>query len=327
MSELKLTFGVGGSDRVRALVDGTIKITGVAAEFTVMPIQDLFNLQLTKHAFDSCEFPVGTYLRTLEQAERPYVAIPVFPSCHFRLSCVFVNKNSRIREPADLAGRRVGIPVFDMAAAVWLRGIFADHFSLDRTAPIYVTGGLERPRTEDEHPQHYPAKFRIEHLGAAGSLAEKLQTGEIDALYTARAPSSFYRPSSNVVRLFEDPVKPESEYFRQTGIFPPMHLVCIKRPICEANPGIEARIFEAFSAAQAVALDRIRDSTALSIMLPWLLEHLRETQAMLGDDFWPIGLRRSRPAMQKLIEYMRADDLIRTDFQPEQLFPPGLHAT
>jgi 4,5-dihydroxyphthalate decarboxylase len=327
MSNLKLTFGVGGSDRVRALVDGTVTVAGVAAEFTVMPIQDLFNLQLTQHTFDACEFPVGTYLRTLEHAERPYVAIPVFPSCHFRLSCIFVNRNAGIHRPADLAGRRVGIPVFDMAAAVWLRGMLEDHFSLDRTAPIYVTGGLERARTGDEHPQRYPDKFRIEHLGAAGSLSDALEAGEIDALYTARAPGAFHRPGSNVVRLFDDPVTVERDYFRATKLFPPMHLVAVKRAIYEIDRSIAVRLCDAFTAAQAIACERIRDSTALSAMLPWLLEHLHETQAVMGDDFWPTGFRRSGAAMRKLIDYMRADDLISTDFSPEDMFPIELHAT
>jgi 4,5-dihydroxyphthalate decarboxylase len=319
MAELKLRIGVGDSDRMRPLVDGAVRVEGVDAEFSIMPVQALFNRQLTEHTFDCCEFPLGTYMRTLETEAKPYVAIPIFPSRHFRLSCVFINRKSGITQPADLVGRKVGVPVFDMAAAVWVRGIFAEHFALDRVAPIYVSGGLEQPRVGDEHPQIYPAKFRIEHVGRA--LSEMLDRGEIDALYTARAPSAYFRPNSNVVRLFDDPVKTELAYFRKTGIVPPMHLICLKRSIYERDPSLALRLFDAFAAAQACALDRMRDSSALSVMLPWLYEHLRATEQLLGRDFWSVGFKANKATLAKAIQYMREDELIHAEFAPEDLFP------
>ena len=51
-------------------VSGSVPITvdaeGVDAEFRLMPVQELFNKQLTEHTFDCCEFPLATYLRTLD---------------------------------------------------------------------------------------------------------------------------------------------------------------------------------------------------------------------------------------------------------------------
>jgi len=188
---------------MRPLLDRQVTIAGVEPTVELMPVQALFNRQLTTHVFDCCEFPLTSYLRTLESAAKPYVAVPVFPSRHFRFSCVFVNTGSGIGKPSDMAGKRVGIPVFDMAAAVWLRGIFEERYGLDRTAPIYVTGGLEEARRGDEHPQYLPAKFRIERV-TDRSLADLLAEGGIDALYTARAPSTW--PSAKVERLFADPI-------------------------------------------------------------------------------------------------------------------------
>jgi 4,5-dihydroxyphthalate decarboxylase len=317
MPGIEIKVGVSACDRMRPLVDGAVTIENVAASFHLMPVQDLFNKQLTEHTFDCCEFPLATYLRTLETPGRPYVAIPIFPSRHFRLSCVFVNRRAGIKSPADLAGRKVGIQVFDMAAAVWLRGIFQEHYGLDRTAPIYVTGGLEHARVGDEHPQFYPTKFKIER--ATTSLAAMLETGEIDALYTARAPSSF-RPDGNVVRLFDQPQQEDMRYFKRTGIFPPMHIVCVKRSVFERMPDIGQRLFVAFRQAQDVARQRIYDSAALSVMLPWLLEHLLETEKALGPDYWSTGFRANRTTLAKAIEYMRDDGLITSAFTPEDLF-------
>jgi 4,5-dihydroxyphthalate decarboxylase len=317
MPSVPLRIGVSDTDRMRPLLDRQVTIAGVDAAIELMPVQALFNKQLTEHAFDCCEFPLTSYLRTLETPEKPYLAVPVFPSRHFRFSCVFVNAGCGIRKPAELAGRRVGIPVFDMAAAVWLRGVFEEHFGLDRTAPIYVSGGLEQARKGEEHPQYYPQKFRVEHV-TDRSLAELLASGDIDALYTARAPSTWSSPK--VERLFADPISVELGYFKETRIFPPMHVVALKRHLAEQHPDLARCIFDAFATAQRLAQAKLADSAALGVMLPWLLEHLQFTEQELGRDYWPVGFGKNRAALEVIIRYMLDDGLIKTAFAPEDLF-------
>lgn len=317
MAALPLKIGVSDSDRTRPIANGEISIAGVKAEVTLMGVQALFNRQLTEHTFDCCEFPLSSYLRTLERPDRPYVAVPVFPSRHFRFSNVFVNAAAGIGSPSDLAGKRIGVPVFDMAAAVWLRGIFQDHFGLPRNAPIYVSGGLEAARRGDEHPQLYPDRFRHEERNDK-SLAVLLAEGEIDALYTARAPSTW--PSATVNRLFEDPMPAELDYYSKTKIFPPMHVIAIKRKIAEANPGLAMAIFNSFAQAQKLAREKLFDSAALSTILPWQLESLMFAEQQLGRDYWPVGLAKNRPTLQVIIRYMVEDGLIATAFSPEDLF-------
>lgn len=317
MSGLKLKIGVSDSDRTRPLANGEVTIAGFDHEIELMGVQALFNRQLKDHVFDICEFPLATYLRTLEMPERPYLAVPLFPSRHFRFSSVFVNAHAGIEKPADLAGKRVGLMVFDMAAAVWHRGIFEEFHGLPRTAPIYVTGGLEAPRSGDEHPQLYPRKFTIEHR-TDKSLAQLLAAGEIDALYTARAPSTW--PSDNVRRLFDEPKSVELDYYRKTGIFPPMHILAIKRPLAKSNPGLAKAVFDAFAAAQKIARAKLFDQVALSTMLPWALESLLEAERELGTDYWPVGLAKNRTMLETVIRYLREDELIKTDFAPEDLF-------
>jgi 4,5-dihydroxyphthalate decarboxylase len=318
MTALRLTIGVSDSDRTRPIASGEAPIAGVDAKVTLMGVQALFNKQLTEHTFDCCEFPIASYLRSMEQIDRRYVAVPIFPSRHFRLSCVFVNTTKGIRKPADLAGKRIGVPVFDMAAAVWLRGIFQDHYGLPRTAPIYVAGGLEAARSGDEHPQFYPAHFKHEHRTDKG-LATLLAEGGIDALYTARAPSTW--PSPSVSRLFDKPIEAELDYFTKTGIFPPMHLIAVKRTIAEANPGLLRAIFDAFAQAQKIARERLFDSAALGTMLPWQLESLLFTEQRLAEDYWPVGLTKNRGMLEVINRYMVEDGLITTAFSPGQMFP------
>jgi 4,5-dihydroxyphthalate decarboxylase len=317
MAALSLKIGVSDSDRTRPIASGEVPIAGFATEVTLMGVQALFNQQLTEHTFDCCEFPLASYLRSLEHPERPYVAVPVFPSRHFRFSSVFVNAAKGIGKPADLAGKRIGVPVFDMAAAVWLRGIFQDHFGLSRTSPIYVAGGLEAARSGDEHPQFYPDRFRHEQRNDK-SLAVLLAEGEIDALYTARAPSTW--PSASVSRLFEDPTQAELDYFSKTGIFPPMHVIAVKRKLAQSKPGLMMAIFDAFAQAQKIARERLFDSAALCTMLPWQLESLMFTEQRLGRDYWPVGFAKNRVMLEIIIRYMVEDGLITNAFSPEELF-------
>ena len=325
MSKLKLKIGVSDSDRTRPIAYGDVAIAGVEADVTLMGVQALFNHQLTQHSFDCCEFPLATYLRTLEQPGQPYLAIPVFPSRHFRLSDVFINTGKGITKPADLAGKRIGVSVFDMAAAVWLRGMFEDFYDLPRTAPIYVAGGLDSLRSGDEHPQFYPDQFTCEER-LDKSLAVLLAEGEIDAIYTARAPSTW--PSApTVTRLFDDPIPASLDYFDKTGVFPAMHVLAIKRPIAEANPGVVEALYAAFTEAQTVARGRLFEAAALSTMLPWQLESLLFTERKLGSDYWAAGVANNRVMLETIIRYMVEDRLIKTSFKPEDLFSAEMHGT
>lgn len=324
MSGIPLTIALSDSDRTRPIARGEVPIEGVDATINLMGVQALFNHQLTTHEFDCCEFPIATYLRTLEQPGRPYLAIPIFPSRHFRLSDVFVNTAKGITRPSDLAGRRIGVSVFDMAAAVWLRGIFEEFYGLPRTAPIYVAGGLEDVRTGDEHPQHYPAQFNCEER-LDKPLSELLATGEIDAIYTARAPSCW--PSPAVTRLFDDPIPEELSYFERTGIFPAMHVLAIKRTSAESHPEVVPALYKAFVQGQAAARAHLFDSAALATMLPWQLESLLFAEEKLGADYWAHGLAANRKMLQTVIGYLLADELITTPFMPEDLFSADMHDT
>jgi 4,5-dihydroxyphthalate decarboxylase len=229
-----------------------------------------------------------------------------------------VNNEKGIKAPADLAGKRIGVPVFDMAAAVWLRGIFQDYYGLPRAAPVYVLGGLEAPRRGDEHPQIYPSQFVFEERTDA-SLAQLLANGEIDALYTARAPSTW--PSRTVARLFENPMEAELAYFNKTRVFPAMHVVAIKRTLAAAHPGLPLAVFKAFAKAQEIAQERLSDSAALSTMMPWQLESFLTTKEKLGEDYWPAGFRKNRAMTEVMIRYMQEDGLISPSLKPEDLFP------
>jgi 4,5-dihydroxyphthalate decarboxylase len=319
----RLTIGVSDCDRARALAEGRVPIAGVDAACTVMPLQALFNMQMTQHTFDCCEFPIATWLRHFDRAQQDYVGIPVFPSRHFRFSCVFVNRAKGLTKPADLIGKRIGTMVWDMAAAAWLRGILDEHYGLPWRSPIYVNAGLNEARAGEDHPQQYPENIEVEHI-TDRSLSQMLEAGEIDALYTARAPDSFFTAPDKVGRLFADPMAAELDYFRRTSIYPPMHLICVKRRFVEENPGLPRALFDAFAESQRIARARLHDSATLAIGLPWLVQHLEQTEALLGESFWATGFAANRETLATLIRYTRAEGLLKRNLTPEDCFPAAL---
>src|SRR5262249_41232574 len=158
----------------------------------------------------------------------PFIAIPIFPSRFFRHSCIYVGASSGIREAKDLIGKRVGNPEYQMTAPVWIRGILADDYGVPIDAVTYVTGGEEEPGRSEKIKLDLPPNIKVEPIGPRDTLAGLLRDGGIDALYTARTPSSFDARDGRVRRLFDDYATVERNYFRRTGIFPIMHTVVIR---------------------------------------------------------------------------------------------------
>src|SRR5207248_6296481 len=75
--------------------------------------------------------------------------------------------------------------------------------------------------------------FRSVHAVPAGqSLSDMLVAGEIDAMFSPPRPSRYDRMAGPIVRLFPDFRGIERDYFRQTGCFPPQHLIEIGRASC-----------------------------------------------------------------------------------------------
>src|SRR5205814_9611543 len=156
-------------------------------------------------------------------------------------------------------------------------------------------------RTE-KLPRNLPPEFRVQSIAPDKTLSQMIESGEIDALYTARAPSTFRNGTGKVRRLFENYQAAEREYFQKTKIFPIMHVVVIRRDVYEKNPWVAQSLYKAFALAQREAYEDLRETAALKVMLPWLVWHTEETEKMLGRDFWPYGLE---PNLDNLSTFLR----------------------
>jgi 4,5-dihydroxyphthalate decarboxylase len=322
MTKLKLTFGCWNYDRTRALMDDTVQVDGIDLNYLNMPVEETFFRMLRHQEFDLAEMSLSSYTVSLFKDPQPFIAIPVFPSRFFRHSCIYVNANSGIRQPKDLIGKRIGNPEYQMTAPVWIRGILSDHYGVPVDSVTYFTGGEEEPGRSEKLKLDLPPNIKVERIGPDQTLSRMLAEGEIDALYTARMPSSFARNDGRVRRLFENYVDVERDYYRSTGIFPIMHTVAMRREVYEKNRWIAQSLFKAFQQAQDLTYRDLGETAALKAMLPWLNAHVEEARREMGDDFWPYGFEKNKNTLATFLRYSYEQGLSKRQLKPEDLFAP-----
>lgn len=322
MSKLRLTLACWNYDRTRALAEGRIQVDGVELTYLNLPVEETFFRMLRHREFEAAELSLSSYTLSLFRPDAPFIAIPIFPSRYFRHSCIYVNANSGIREPKDLIGKRVGNPEYQMTAPVWIRGILSDEYGVPVTSVNYLSGGEEQPGRTEKIALSLPPEIRLEAIPEDKTLSAMLESGEIDALYTARAPSTFCNGSGKVRRLFEDHQAVEREYYRRTRIFPPMHIIAIRRDFYEQNRWIAQSLCKAFIAAQKEVYAELRETGALMHMLPWLTSHVEETEKLMGADFWPYGYEANVHALGTFLRYHHEQGLSKRLLTPKEIFAP-----
>ena len=320
MANLNLTIGCWDYDRVLGLMDGRVRPTGIDVTFLNMIVEETFFRMLRAQEFDVSELSMSSYVVSLFKPNRPFVAIPVFPSRFFRHSCIYVNADAGITKPADLIGKRIGTPEYQMTAPVWIRGILDEHYGVPVDSVTYVTGGEEAPNRDEKLKLDLPDNIKVERIGPNQTLAQMLANGEIDALHTARKPSSF--DGVRVKRLFPDFVPVEQAYWRQTGIFPIMHVIAIRREVYDSHRWIAMNLYQAFKEAQQLCYEGLRETAALKGMLPWFNAHVEETFAMMGEDFWPYGVEKNRKTLETFLRYHHQSGLSPRLLGVDEMFAP-----
>ncbi len=321
MPRLHLTFACGDYDRTRALEEGTVRPDGIDLTYLRLPVEETFFRMLRHREFEVAEMSMSSYVKSLDSDDPPFVALPVYTSRQFRHAGIFVNVDSGIETPADLRGRVVGTPEWQLTANVWIRGTLADHHGVPVDSVEYRTGGQETPGRIEKAAVDLGERIRIQPIGEGKTLSAMLASGEIHAFQGPRVPSSFV-PGGPVRRLFADPVAAEKEYFARTGIFPIMHVVVIRRDVYEQHRWVAQSLTKALQLAKRKAMAELYDASALRVMLPWLIPGLEEARSLLGEDYWSYGLEANRHVLETFLRYHSDQGLSRRRYAPEELFAP-----
>lgn len=320
MSRLSLTFAAWDYDRVKPLMDGTIKPEGIDIKPIISRPSETFFRMLRHQEFDVSELSLSNYTMLRAEGDEKFIAIPVFPSRLFRHSCIFINKNAGINEPKDLTGKKIGVPEYSMTAAVVARGLLLDEYGVKPDSIEWFSGtqdGLQRPSRIDFD---LPESVVLHRMPIEQDMGPMLETGELDAIISPNAPMSLNSENSSVRRLFSDYRESEKEYFERTGIFPIMHTVVFRREVYDANPWAALSLYEAFKKAKELAYAEMMETDALKITLPWVVAEMEETRRVMGHDFWPYGIESNRLALSTLPKYLHEQNLIQRIPEIEELF-------
>ncbi|HEX6513352.1 MAG TPA: ABC transporter substrate-binding protein [Chloroflexota bacterium] len=316
---LQLTVACRAYDRIAALRDGSIQAEGIDLRIIPLVVEETFWRQLHHVEFDASELSFSSYTISRSRGNLPLLAIPVFPSRYFRHSCIFVNPD-HIQKPEDMKGKRIGVPEYQMTAAVWIRGMLADDYGVQPRDVQWFSGGVMQPGREEKLPLRLPAGTSLTAVKDR-SLNDMLLTGDLDGYIGARVPGAY--DEGKLVRLFPDYETVEMDYYRRTRVFPIMHVLAIKEAVLEQNPWVAMSLYKAFRQAKDRCLEDMLDSSALQYALPWMWPSLERARSVMGGDVWPYGIDASRPTLDKFVEYMDAQGLTQRCMAVEELFAPS----
>ena len=323
MSNPKITFACSLYDRMQALHTGEVKPQGMDLEFIpVESARQIFDRMAGEQAFDASELSSSEFFARKDFGQSPFVALPVFPSRTFRHNTIWINRKSGIRKPKDLEGKRIGVPLYTMTAAVWQRGHLMDDYGVDFSGVRWIQGAINSVGAHGDPtvlPLLKPVTIEANHSGK--SLSDLLSEGSIDAMIGTNNPDS-RKTNPDVQRLFPDYKEVEKDLYKRTGIFPIMHLVAIRRPVYEKNPQIAQSLYDAFCESKLLGLKRMRHFGALRSMLPWMTCEIDEIDEVFGYDPWPYGIEANRATITAMNRYLAEQNIIRAPLDLNSIFVP-----
>jgi 4,5-dihydroxyphthalate decarboxylase len=312
MANRTITIGCREYDHTRALADGRVKVDGLNLKFVnISPPSQIFLRMLHNEEFDASEMSLSNYMIAVGKEDRRFVAIPVFPSRVFRHSYIWINTRAGIEKPGDLKGKRVGIADYSMTALLFVRGLLQHEYGV---APQ----DIHWFRRRSEHVSvEMPAGVRIENIGKEETLDDLLEQCRLDAVAVTSPPRAFLQGSPLVQRLFPDSRAVEAAYYRQTKIFPIMHMVVIRRAVYEEDPSIAVRLAQGFETAKHLAFDAYEEGLA---SLPWVHLDLEYAREVLGRDVYPFGVKNNLPTLEAAALYSNEQGLTKRRFEVAELF-------
>src|SRR5215510_3892313 len=205
MAKLKLSFACALYDRMQPLYAGEVQPDGIDLNF--IPIEEprpIFDRMSGGEEFDVAEYSSSEFVQRFANKQCPFVALPVFPSRCFRHGFIAINKRSGITKPKDLEGRRVGVPLYTMTAAIFIRGLLQHEYGVDLSKIKWVQGAMNTPNAHGS-PTVLPLlkPVPIEENRSGKSMSELIEERVVDATLGTSLPEAI-RYNPDIARLFPD---------------------------------------------------------------------------------------------------------------------------
>jgi 4,5-dihydroxyphthalate decarboxylase len=301
METLRLTVAMHDYDHTLDLVSGAVQPQGI----TLVPLNvrphEAFYRFMTHGEWEISEMSMGGYCSSVADGTANCTAIPVFPSRVFRQSAIFVRDDGSVTRAEDLRGRRVGVPEWGMTAVIYIRGWLMHQVGIPLADIDWVQAGMNEAGRVEKVGLNLPDGVTVE-IVAEKSLSEMLVAGDIDAILCAAPPACFRQGKAR--RLFPDFQTVEEAYFRETGIYPIMHAIAIRRDVYDRDPWIASSLYAAFDEARRRSVARIM-AHGSQIAMPWMFVCAQRMHEMMfpGGDYWPYGIEPNRVTLDAFLQY------------------------
>ena len=319
--KLQLSIAMGDYDRTRAIHDGRVQIDGVDPITFLQSPEEMFFNAFRHETCDVTELSFSSYCVSLTRENPPYIAIPVFLSRAFRHSSVYVRSDRGIESPQDLRGRRIGIAEYQLTANVWARAILSDA-GVTPDQITWVRGGMDKPGRPEKIKLTLPSDVILENAPEGATLNQMLSDGDIDGFIGPRWPRCFHQGHPHVARLWRDGFTAAKDWHAQTGIFPIMHVLGVRRELAEQHPWLPGALLKAFTEAKTMAQDALSDTSATKVTMPFVEDVLEITRSM-ADDLWSYGLAGNQATLEYFLEHHHAQGLSSRRLSVDELFFPA----
>jgi 4,5-dihydroxyphthalate decarboxylase len=329
MSACKLELSIALSDNAntRPLLDGRVEAEGIRLIPTAVHPSEMFWRQLRFGDFDVSEMSMSSLLISATRGPSPWIALPVFTTREFFHTRILVRADAGIATPADLRGKRVGVPEYQQTAAIWGRGVLQHEFGVHASDVAWF---MERP-PEKSHGGATgfipPAGVKLAYVPPTTNIGEMLFGGELDATLLYLTADNLVDRSRidlagdpRVRPLFPDRAAEGRRYFAKTGLYPINHTIVVRRALAERYPWIGLNLFSAFVAAKNEVAraggDYLRPFFAAGLFGD-------DVRRALADDPTAYGIKAARPVLETIGRYVHEQGLTDRHVRLEEIFAPS----
>jgi 4,5-dihydroxyphthalate decarboxylase len=322
-SQLELSIALSDNARTRPLIEGRVAPQGIRLIPTVVHPSEMFWRQLRFAEFDVSEMSMSSLIISASRGDTRWVAIPVFTMRRFFHTSIIVRRDRAIASPADLRGKRIGVPEYQQTWAIWSRGILQHEFGVHARD---IEWFMER-NPDKSHGAATgfaaPAGVRVNRIPPSTSIGEMLVSGELDgALHYLVGNNLVDRSTadvSDVTRsLFPDPAAEGRRYYAKTRLFPINHTVVVRRALLERHPWIALNLFSAFAAAKA-EIARHGSSYLQSYFEAGLLDAAVK-RTLAEDDPLAYGFKAARAELETIAQFVHEQGLSARRVELKEIF-------
>ncbi|MFZ0608852.1 MAG: hypothetical protein WAM75_14395 [Xanthobacteraceae bacterium] len=320
---LQLSIGITSNPRTWPILDGTVKPDGIDLIPTVLHPSELFWRQLHFAEFAVSEMSCSSFLIVTGQGDTRFVGLPIFTTRRFFHTSILVRRSAGIEKPANLKGKRVGVPEYQQTAALWGRGVLQHEFGI---APKDMEFWMERTPDRSHGAAtgfQPPPGVTVHQIPADKSIGSMMLDGELDAvLHYLSGRNLVDRSRADLAHnpdfkyLFADPVAEGVRFYKKTGLIPINHQAVLRRDVFEQEPWVVLNLIKAFNRANEIADERRVQHVA---------DHLA-TGLLAGDARTPVihhGVKANRKVIETIAQYSLEQALTPRLIAVEELYAPS----